>query len=269
MVGVAQPQTSPLLESIALLTELRTELGDLLPTMNWTAQCHADAEVPAFMQLAYGNVAAIETLARNGLHFVVAGTAAARAAYEAVITAAWLVWTPDLGERDRRWLSLFVDEEKFWKVAINEMVARKRPQATIDALREQQKRSSGIIAEVGPQLTAMGIRPAKPMPTFVDLLVELGQPHYVVYKTATQFVHPATRGLALVRDLEATHSNDVPVATYTCRTTERDWTTAVLLGAESIWFGLNALARCIQAPPVSSRASGLFNEIASKVRTFA
>jgi hypothetical protein len=199
----------------------------------------------------------------------VAGTAAARAAYEAVVTAAWLVWAPDLGERDRRWLALFVDEEKFWKVAINEMVARKRPQETIDALREQQKRSSGIIAEVGPQLAAVGVGPAKPLPNFADLLAEVGQPHYVVWKTATQFVHPATRSLALVRDLEATHSNDIPVTTYAYRTTERDWTTAVLLGAESMWFGLSALARCMQAPPVSQHATDLFNGIVSKVRTFA
>jgi hypothetical protein len=101
------------------------------------------------------------------------------------------------------------------------------------------------------------------------LLAEVGQPHYVVYKTAAQFVHPATRCLALVRDLESTHANEIPVTTYAYRTTQRDWTTAVLLGAESIWFGLNALARCMQAPPVSPRASSLFGEIVRRVRMFA
>lgn len=179
-----------------------------------------------------------------------------------------MVWTQDLGERDRRWLALFVDEEKFWKVAIREAVARNDSQAIIDDLAAEQKRVATIITEVTPQLAAIGIGPATSMPKFDNLLAQVGQPHYVVYKTACQFVHPATRGLALVRDLQAAHSNDVPIATYGYRTTERDWTTAVLLGAESIWFGLDTLARCMHAPPVSPRATGLFNDIVTKVRTF-
>ena len=67
----------------------------------------------AFMQLAIGNVAAIETLAKTDVRFVMAGTAAARAAYEVVVTATWMVATTDLAERDRRWMALFLDERKF------------------------------------------------------------------------------------------------------------------------------------------------------------
>ncbi len=243
-------------------------LEDLLPTLDLATHCHADAEVPAFFQLAYGDVAAIETLAAKDQRFVVPATAAARAAYEAVTTAAWLIWTPDLAERDRRWLSLFVDEEKLWKVAIREAVARKDSQTIIDGLTAEQKRVAGIIAEVTPQLAAAGVGPAKSMPKFDDLLAQIGQPHYVVYKTACQFVHPATRGLSLVRDLFAAHSNDVPLTTYGYRTTDRDWTTAVLLGAESIWFALDTLARWMHAPPVTPQATDVFNAVVSKVRTF-
>lgn len=265
---MAQADISPLLESISLLAELRKELEDLLPTLDLATRCHADAEVPAFIQLAYGDVAAIATLAKADPRYVVPATAAARAAYEAVATAAWLVWTPDLGERDRRWLSLFVDEDKFWKVAIREAIARNDPQALIDELTEQQKRSAGIVAQVTPQLAAVGAGQARPMPKFDDLLAQIGQPHYVVYKTACQIVHPATRGLSLVRDLFAAHSNDVPVTTYGYRTTEKDWTTAVLLGAESMWFALDMLARWLKAPPVTQHATHLFNGVVSKVRTF-
>jgi hypothetical protein len=260
--------TSPLQESIAILGGLRKELEHLLPSVDWTTRCHADAEVLAFMQLAYGNVAAVETLAKRDARFVVPGTAAARAAYEAVITAAWLVWTPDLGERDRRWLSLFVDEENFWKVAIREATARKDSQAIIDGLTDERERVARIIAEVSPQLAAIGVGPAKPMPTFDQRLAQVGQSHYVVYKTACQIVHPSTRGLSLVRDLLAAHSNDIPVASYGYRTTDRNWTTAVLLGAESIWFGLETLATWMHGPPVSPRATDLFNAVVSKVRTF-
>jgi hypothetical protein len=250
-----------------MLAELRKELEDLLPTLDLATRCHADAEVPAFMQLAYGNVAAVEVLAKRDGRFVVAGTAAARAAYEAVVTAAWMVWTPDLGERDRRWLSLFVEEEGFWRVAIRDAIGRNDRHDIIDGLAAEQKRVAAIIGEVSPQLAALGIGPATKMPTFDERLIQVGQPHYVVYKTACQFVHPATRGLSLVRDLLAAHSNDVPLTTYGYRTTERDWTTAVLLAAESIWFGLDLLRRCFQAP-VTQRPTDLFSQIVSKVKTF-
>jgi len=83
--------TSPLRDSLALLADLRKEMEDLLPTVNWTTRCHADSEVLAFMQLVIGNVAAIEVLAKADVRLVVAGTAAAWAAYEEVVTAAWMV----------------------------------------------------------------------------------------------------------------------------------------------------------------------------------
>ena len=71
---------------------------------------HADAESLAFMQLAIGNAAAVEVLAKADFRLVVAGTAAARAAYEEVVTCAWMLAPDDLAERDRRWMALYVDE---------------------------------------------------------------------------------------------------------------------------------------------------------------
>jgi hypothetical protein len=71
-----------------------------------------------------------------------------------------------------------------------------------------------------------------------------------------------------VRDLQEAHSSEIAIATYGYRTTERDWGTAVLLGAESLAFGLETLAAWLQAPPMSERAADLFNAIVDKVRTF-
>ncbi len=195
---------------------------------------------------------------------VVAGTAAARAAYEEVVTAAWMVWTDDLAERDRRWMALFVDEEKFWRTMVVEAVKRKDRPEFIKDMKSQGTRATSIIAQVQPQLAG----PVEQMPSFDKRLEDVGQPHYLVYKTACQFTHPATRSLALVRDLGDAHSNDVPVANYGYRTSEKDWTTAILLGAESLWFGLETLATRMGAPPVTKRATDLFNAIATKVRTF-
>ncbi len=264
---MSQP-SSPLRDSLALLADLRKEMEELLPSVNWSTRCHADSEVLAFMQLVIGNVAAIEILANADVRLVVAGTAASRAAYEEVVTAAWMVWTDDLGERDRRWMALFVDEEKFWRTMVDEARKRKDRDEVIKDLTRQGTRATSIIAQVQRQLVAAGAGRVEQMPSFDKRLEQVGQPHYVVYKTACQFTHPATRSLALVRDLGDAHSNDVRVADYGYRTTEKDWTTAVLLGAESLWFGLETLATWMGAPPVTKPATDLFNAIVTKVRTF-
>ena len=39
-------------------------------------------------------------------------------------------------------------------------------------------------------------------------------------------------------------------------------------GGEALWFGLETLATRMDAPAVTPRATGLFNAIVAKVRTF-
>lgn len=72
-----------LLDAIAALAQLRVEVEKILADGEWSMTgSHADAEAMAFMQLAVGDVAAIETLAGRDIRLVIAGTAAGRAAYE-------------------------------------------------------------------------------------------------------------------------------------------------------------------------------------------
>jgi hypothetical protein len=136
----------------------------------------------------------------------------------------------------------------------DEAVKGKDRNEFIKDLKRQGTRAISIIAEVQPQLVAAGAGRVEQMSSFDKRLEQVGQPHYLVYKTACQFTHPATRSLDLVRDLGDAHSNVVPVADYSYRTTEKDWTTAVLLGTESLWFGLEILATRMGAPPVTQRA---------------
>ena len=141
--------------------------------------------------------------------------------------------------------------------------------AFVKNLEGQELRVKKMIASAQPQLTAAGGGEAEQMPSIEQRLTAVGQHHYLVYRTACQFTHPATRSLSLVRDLKTAHDKDIKVAAYGYRTTERDWTTAVLLGAESLWFGLETLATRMGAPSVTPRATGLFNAITAEVRTFA
>jgi hypothetical protein len=232
---------------------------------------HADTEALAFMQLAIGNVGAIETLAGRDIRLVIAGTAAGRAAYEGIVTCAWMLAPDDLAERDRRWMALFIDERAFWRRMVEEATKRGDSPATVSGLEAEVQRVSALVADVQPQLEAVGAGIPRKLPKFDELLEEVGQGrHYVTYKTACQLVHPTTRALAQVRDLQASHRDEPPAATYSYRTTARDWVVAIALGAESLAFGLETIG--LRLPPdrsLSPAVADLFNEVATKLRALA
>ena len=259
---------SRLLEVIAALAQLRVEVEKILADGGWGMSSHADTEALAFMQLAIGDVGAIETLARRDIRLVIAGTAAARSAYEGVVTCAWMLAPNDLGERDRRWMALFVDERAYWKRMVEEATKRGDPPATVNGLQTEVQRVDALIAGVQPQFDAIRAGVPRKLPKFDELLEEVGQGHhYVSYKTACQLVHPTTRALALVRDLQASHADEPPLATYAYRTTARDWTVAISLGAESLAFGLDTIGR--RLPPgrtLSGVVAELFDVVAEKLR---
>lgn len=102
-----------------------------------------------------------------------------------------------------------------------------------------------------------------------ERLEEVGQGrNYVVYKAACQFVHPTTRALATVRDLRETHGTDTAFASYHYRTSDRDWTSAVLLGAEALAFGLQTVCSRLQTPaqPLSQQVAQLFNAVVARTQ---
>lgn len=73
---------------------------------------------------------------------------------------------------------------------------RRRP-PILQSLQAEVQRVEAIIAEVGPQLAAVGAGVPQRLPAFDERLEQVGQGHqYVVYKTACQWVHPTTRALA-------------------------------------------------------------------------
>jgi hypothetical protein len=260
---------SSLLDVIAALAALRTGVEKALEDGGWVmAGSHADTEALAFMQLAIGDVAAIETMARADPRLVIAATAAGRSAYEGIVTLAWMLAPDDFAERDRRWMALFFEERSFWQRVVDEAIKRNDSQAIVTGLQAEVQRVTALIDAMQPQLDAIGAGaiPRK-LPTFDLRLEEVGQGrHYVTYKVACQLVHPSTRALAQVRDLQA-HADEVPIATYNYRTKPRDWTVAISLGAESLAFGLETIGR--RLPPgreLSLEIADLFNAVADKLR---
>jgi hypothetical protein len=259
------------MDAVRSLRELHAAVDRTLGAGPWKSASHADAEALAFMQLVMGDVAAIELLGETNIHFVIAGTAAARAAYETVVTCAWMLTPDSSGERDRRWMALFKDEYAYWTRMVEEAVTRKDQEPIVQDLKAEVSRVEQIISNVGPQLQALGLAPMQRMPALDERLQEVGQErNYVLYKTACQYVHPTTRALATVRDLYPAHSDEVRDVTYQWRMTARDWTTALLLGAESLAFGLETLGSRLQpAQKLTTEVVELFNAVASRVRAMA
>lgn len=197
--------------------------------------------------LTIGDVASIEALAKTRMTMVVAGTAAARAAYEAVVTCAWMLAPNDGFERDRRWMALFLDERAYWSRMSEEAKARGDGQPVVDAMEAEVKRIQQIIDQVEPQFDERGLPQIRRLPTVDERLEGIGERgSYLLYKTACQLVHPSTRALAQVRDLVSTHNKKHDEAKHGWRTKPSDWTTAFLLGIHAMRLGLETLGQRLQ-----------------------
>jgi hypothetical protein len=243
-----------LMEAATALGRLRSAVDREVAAGQWNSASHADAEALGFMMLAIGDVASIEVLAKTRLTLVVAATAAARSAYETVATCSWML-APNHGyERDRRWMALFLDERAYWTRMADEARSRNDGQPVIDAIEAEVTRIQAIIDNVQPQFDKHGLPPMKRMPTFDQQLDEIGErANYVLYKTASQLVHPSTRGLSQVRDLVSTHTDHNANAIYEWRTRPRDWTTGLMLGIHAMRLGLETLShRLLPAKQVNS-----------------
>lgn len=259
-------------DAIVALATLRRAVDKALAQGKWLSASHADGEALGFMAMALANVAGVETLAKSNLHLVIAGTAAGRAAYEAVITCAWMLEPTDLTERDRRWMGLFVEERAYWIRMVKEATTRGDTAAIVDTLIAEVARVDDIIANVTPQFQALNAKPLGKLPSMDDRIQEVGQGRtYVVYKTACQLVHATTRSLATVRDLHTTHKQGGNTASYHYRTRPHDWITAFLLSSESLAFGLETLSgRLLQpAQPLSPDIAALADAVVARTQVMA
>jgi hypothetical protein len=229
-------------EAVSALGRLRVQVNTEITNGSWSSNSHAEVEALGFVMLAVGAVESVQILARANVATVVAGTAAARAAYEAVVTCTWMLAPSDPYERESRWMTLFLDERTYWARMAEEAKTRKDDQPVVDAMDAEVQRIQRIIDNVQPQFVQRGLPPMRRLPNRDEQLNEIGERNtYVLYKTACQLVHPTIRALAQVRDLAASHSGKADEALYHWRTAPRDWTTAMLLAIHALRLGLNTV----------------------------
>lgn len=257
-------------DALNALGALHQEYQRLLTNTAWEIRSHADLEALALATLALSNVAAVEHLGRAAMGFVVPATAAARSAFEAVVTAAWMVGPDEVAERERHWITLFLEERSYWRAMV-EQHRERQPEEVVALLRSEEERVGAFVDAVVPQLQAAGIpEPARKMPKIEDRLVDVGKGSFhAVYKTACQLVHPASEALALVRDVHD-HAEGRPLAGFGFRAQARHWTSALLLAAEALGFGLETLARRVDPRPgLEEGFVALFNELGGRAQAVA
>jgi hypothetical protein len=246
-------------------------LVDALRESAWTVQSRAETEVPAVTMLVIAHAEAVELLAGASVHLLMPAAAAARSAYEAAVTAAWLLVPNDPAARDGRWLSLMVDERRFWENMANEF--KRRPGA-VDAERlmlEERARVDAIIKAAEPQLRAAGLHSPGPVPSFIRQLEELGRrdQDYFMYRQISQLVHPQSKALSHVRSM-ANHGQPDPNVGYGYRTRPGDWALTVGLAAHALMTCTETLAARMN-PPTKVSVEGLaaWHEITETVQQLA
>jgi len=257
-------------DSISALTRLRLQVNAEITNGDWNSKSHAEIEALGFVMLAVGAVESVEILAKASVATVVAGTAAARAAYEAVVTCAWMLTSSDPYERSRRWMLLFLDERAYWNRMAHEAKTRKDSQPLIDASYAEVQRIQRIIDNLQPQLDARGLPATRKLPKIEERLDEIGERNaYVLYKTACQLVHPSIRALSHVREFVA-HRPGEAEATYRWRTTPRDWATALLLAIHALRLGLDTVGQKLGGgKPLSAEFRDLHDAAVRAVQAIA
>ncbi len=257
-------------DALDALGALHQEYQRLLTNTPWEIRTHADLDALALVTLAVPNVAAVERLGREALGFVVPATGAGRSAFEAVVTAAWMLALDEAAERERRWITVFLEERSYWHSMV-ELNRDRPPDEVLALLQSEEDRVGAFVDAVVPQLQAAGVEdPARRLPKMEDRLQEVGEGRfYATYKTACQLVHPASEALALVRDLHD-HAEGRPLAGFGFRARAGNWTSALLLSAEALGFGMETLAtRVDPRPGLEEGFVGLFNEAGRRAQAVA
>lgn len=146
----------------------------------------ADVEANLLLLLVIRHVEGVVTLARRDLVLLPPGWAAARAAFECSLTAAWLLQREEPFAREERWLAHLKNGERFYR-----RVAKRLRTLGDDGNRAEEKAQAiqAFRREVEQALPAP-YAPRQRFPTFDELVTELGvERTYLAYMVASQPIH--------------------------------------------------------------------------------
>ncbi len=258
-------------EAAVALGQLRVMVEEALRDSDWTLTSHAETEAPALTMLVVSHARGVELLAGADVLLLMPAAAAARSAYEAAVTTAWLVQPDDAAHRDHRWLALLVDERRFWRQMGDEFKGRPDGADAERLMRVEHDRVDAIIKVAEPQLAAAGVAAPQQVPGYEALLKDLGKRDrdYFMYRQICQVVHPKAKALSHVRSM-ANHGHEDPDARYGYSTRPGDWALTIGVTAGALWLSAKTLAsRMNPSMAISAEALAAWERITEAVQRLA
>jgi hypothetical protein len=147
----------------------------------------AHSEALNLFNLVIRNVEGVIKLARADLVLLPPALAAARAAFEGSVRAAWLINADDPFERETRWLAHYRLEESYLSLAIRERESLGADASDSHARLQSLKEFSGEVAKL---LAARGYVTDSKIPKLPQLLRSLGEERtYILYRLMSQTAH--------------------------------------------------------------------------------
>ncbi len=270
-MDTSPPEQPALSKAAGALGELRVMVEEALRDSNWTLTSHAETEAPALTLLVLSHVRGVEMLADADVHLLMPAAAVARSAYEAAVTTAWLLRPDDAPNRDWRWLSLLVDERRFWQQMCKEFKGRPDGAHAERLMREEEDRVDAILKAAEPQLLAAGMAAPQQVPGYEALLKDLGKRDrdYFMYRHICQLVHPKSKALSHIRSM-VNHGHGDPDARYGFRTRPGDWALTIGVAASALWLCAETLAgRMNPSTAISAEADHAWRHITQAVQRLA
>jgi hypothetical protein len=267
MALTPQNEHQALQDATERLAKLCDLLTDAIQQSKWNLRCHAETETPALALLTLAHARSVALQARADLPLLFPAAAAARSAYEATVTSAWMVQPDHMAGRDERWLRFLADEKWYWEQMVAEFASLDTAAAGLMAA--EVKRVDDIIQDAKKPL-GLQVDPSR-IPGIEAMLRDLGKrdKHYFMYRHTSQLVHPTGKALSHLRSMSA-HGYRDSVGTYAYRTLPGEWSMVIGLAAEAVMFCGETLAGRLDPPArIDKEGLELWESLAKAVQALA
>jgi len=159
---------------------------DARKTLPPLGRYESEVEAVNLFTMAIRHIEGVVALAREDLVLLPPALAAARAAFETSVKAAWMINVDDPFEREIRWLAHLKGEERFLERTSRYLADLGLESETLPSLHDKIR--SFRVAVVGA--LPPGVAELPRSPSFEDMLKAVGGDElYVIYMKLSQYVH--------------------------------------------------------------------------------
>jgi hypothetical protein len=177
------PEMLSVCRDIEIQIEIFLEVRQEVPPLGTH---EAPIEADCLFNLAIRHVEGVLELARKDVVLLPPAVAAARAAFEAAVKAAWLVDMDDPMDCEARWLMHLESEERY----LSRMAGRMSKNGAPDEALLRRANRLRTFREAVAQAMPVGVNRILEVPTFEQMLGSIGgRERYVLYIETSQYIH--------------------------------------------------------------------------------